>query len=74
MVQEKQLYRGDKHRLNMVQEKQLYRGDKITLNWKGNTELVDFTWSSKVTKAIKVGGHVWVHLTFHKREISGTQL
>jgi len=44
MVQEKQLYRGDKHRLkNMVQEKQLYRGDKITLNWKGNTELVDFT-------------------------------
>ena len=43
MVQEKQIYRGDKHRLNMVQEKQLYRGDKITLNWKGNTELVDFT-------------------------------
>ena len=43
MDQEKQLYRGDKHRLNMVQEKQLYRGDKITLNWKGNTELVDFT-------------------------------
>ena len=43
MVQEKQLYRGDKHRLSMVQEKQLYRGDKITLNWKGNTELVDFT-------------------------------
>ena len=43
MVQEKQLCRGDKHRLNMVQEKQLYRGDKSALNWKGNTELVDFT-------------------------------